>query len=198
MIVSLFRSMAKRLARLRDDERGVIAVETVVITPFLLMGLFLSFEYYDMFRQKSLMEKATYTVTDALSRENEVIDDAFLDNLKATFDMMVGTRSPSQLRVSVVRFHTVNGGSHELRWSEVRGQGEMAPLSQADMEAVNAIVPLMVAGQDLIMVEGRSKHVPVITNGLLSDQFLDTRMFMTLRFSSQLCFTDLCAPSGTS
>ena len=196
MLASLFRPLLRALRRRFGNEDGVIAVETVVITPFLLMGLLFSFEYYDMFRQQSLMEKATYTVTDALSRENGVIDDTYIDNLKTTFDMMVGARNPTQLRVSVVHFHAAAGGSYELRWSEVRGTGELIPLTQAHMDELGPSLPIMINGQDLILVESTNLHRPLVTNGLVSDQQMNSRMFMTLRFASQLCFVGVCTPTS--
>lgn len=196
MLASLFRPLLRALRRRFGNEDGVIAVETVVITPFLLMGLFLSYEYYDVYRQRSLIEKATYTVTDALSRENAVVDDTYIDNLKTTFDMMVGTRNPTQLRVSVVRFHAASGGSHELRWSEVRGTGELIPLTQAHMDELGPSLPIMINGQDLIVVESTGIHSPILTNGLLDDLRMESRMFMTLRFASQLCFVGVCTPTS--
>ncbi len=198
MMLADIRHRLARLVRLfRRDERGVIAVETVVVTPMLLSGLLFSFVFYDVHLQQSVRDKASYTMTDALSRETAVIDDTYIDNLKTTFDMISGARSPVQMRVSVIRFHDIPGHPwFELRWSEVRGSGALFPLTQQEVSEDTGRLPLMVGGQDLILVETRSPYVPVLATRWLNDIVLETRMFMTLRFASQLCFEGVCAPKG--
>lgn len=196
MLNDIHKRLARVLRRFHRDERGVIALETIVLTPLLVTALLFAFAFYDFHLQQSVREKTTYTVTDALSRETDVIDDAYIDNLKTTFDMIAGTRSPTQMRVSVIRFHdTANTDWFELRWSEVRGAGSLSPLTQAEMESEAARLPIMIGGQDLILVETRGQHVPLMTNGLIGEVTLATRMFMTLRFASQLCFTGVCTPA---
>ncbi|PKQ11691.1 MAG: hypothetical protein CVT70_13205 [Alphaproteobacteria bacterium HGW-Alphaproteobacteria-1] len=197
MLIDLHKRLGRLLRRFHREERGVVAVETVIIAPFLISGLLFALGFYDFFLQQNVRDKATYTMTDALSRETAVIDDTYIDNLKATFDLIAGTRSPTQMRVSVIRFHKTNNNNDwfELRWSEVRGSGGLSPLTQADMVAEAARLPLMVGGQDLIVVETSGRHVPIIAGSVIDNIALDTRMFMTPRFASQLCFTGVCVPS---
>jgi len=194
MGMPFFHRLVRRLRRLRDEESGVVAVETMMVTPMLIVGLFMSYEFFDLYQQQSLREKATYTVADALSRETAIVDDTYIDNLKTTFDMMVRARGETQLRVSVVRFHAAAGGSHELRWSEVRGTGPMQALTQPDLATASEVFPMMINGQDMILVESEGVHVPTLARAIIPDQQLDTRMFMTLRFASQLCFEGVCTP----
>lgn len=199
MLSDLHKRLSRRLRRFHRDERGVVAVEAIIIMPFLVAGLLFALGFYDFYLQKNVRDKATYTMTDALSRETAVIDDTYIDNLKTTFDMIAGTRSPSQLRVSVVRFHKTNNNTDwfELRWSEVRGNGGMSPLTQADMASAAASLPLMVGGQDLILVETSGRHVPIFASEFIDNLQLNTRMFMTPRFAAQLCFTGVCVPTSS-
>lgn len=194
MGIPLLHRLARRMRRLRDEESGVVAVETMMITPFLIVGLFMSYEFFDLYQQQSLREKATYTVADALSRETAIVDDTYIDNIKTTFDMIVRARGDTQLRISVVRFHASAGGSYELRWSEVRGDGPMQALTQAGLVNAAEVFPFMINGQDLILVESEGVHVPTLARAIIPDQQLNTRMFMTLRFASQLCFEGVCTP----
>lgn len=194
MGMSLFPRLVRRLRRLRDEESGVVAVETMIVTPMLILGLFMSYEFFYLYQQQSLREKATYTVADALSRETAIVDDTYIDNIKTTFDMIVRARGDTQLRISVVRFHAAGGGSYELRWSEVRGTGPMDALTQAELANASEVFPFMINGQDLILVESEGVHVPTLARAIIPDQRLNTRMFMTLRFASQLCFEGVCTP----
>src|SRR6056297_933021 len=56
------------LLRFRDGVQGTITVEAVVIVPILFWALQATFEIFEMYRYKSVREKATYTVTDMISR----------------------------------------------------------------------------------------------------------------------------------
>ncbi|WP_294608474.1 TadE/TadG family type IV pilus assembly protein [Roseovarius sp.] len=185
------------LRRFFSNEHGTAAVETIIMAPFLIVGLVFSYEYYELYRHQSQREKATYTVADILSRETAVIKNHYIDNAKSLFDSMTGDQDDNQLRISVVRYHVDPDqgiDEFELRWSEMRGEGAMNALTQADVQNAHDVFPLMVNGQDLVVVENRSIYEPVVTNGLMRDVPIETRMFMTLRFASQLCYTSVCTP----
>ena len=51
------RPAFKLLRRFWKQECGTAAMETVVMFPFLFMGLTFSYEYFDMFRYQSVREK---------------------------------------------------------------------------------------------------------------------------------------------
>lgn len=185
------------LRRFLRDPRGTVAVETVIIAPFMIMGLIYSYEYFDMYRAQSVRDKATYTMADILSRETAVVDDTYIDSAKSLFDSITDDRSPNDLRITVVRYHFDEGNGtdeFELRWSETRGSGGLLPLTADDVRDAQDVFPVMVNGQDLIFVENFATYQPVVTNGITEDVPINTRMFMTLRFASQLCFVGTCTP----
>jgi hypothetical protein len=191
------RALRSLLRRLHRDERGTVAVETVLIAPLLILGLFLSYEAYGLLRQQSLREKATYTVADILSRETAVVTDTYIDNVKRVFDMMSGN-SNAQLRISVVRYRrSVSQGIDEfdLRWSEVRGAGTMQPLRDADVRKADATFPRMTDGEEIIFVESRGPYVSPVSTGHFDATTLRTQMFVIPRFAPQICFTGVCVPA---
>ncbi|HKL65543.1 MAG TPA: pilus assembly protein [Roseovarius sp.] len=190
------RWLARTLRRLRRDERGTVAVETVLIAPLLILGLFFSYEAYGLFRQQSLREKATYTAADILSRETGVVTDTYIDNLKSVFDMMSGTGS-AQLRVSVVRYRndpSQGVDQFDLRWSEVRGAGEMVPLTDAAVRQAHDTFPIMDDGEEIIFVESRGTFTTPVSTGYFNESLLTTRMFVIPRFAPQVCFVGVCVP----
>ncbi|MDZ7709340.1 MAG: TadE/TadG family type IV pilus assembly protein [Roseovarius sp.] len=193
------RWLTRIARRLRRDERGTVAVETVIIAPLLILGLFFSYEAYGMLRQQSLREKATYTAADILSRETAIVTDTYIDNVKRVFDMMAGT-DDTQVRISVVRYRNdPDQGIDEfdLRWSEVRGSGPLDPLTDAGVRSAHDIFPIMDDGEEIIYVESRGRFASPVTTGVFPDILLETRMFMIPRFAPQVCFTGVCVP-GTS
>jgi len=198
---SLFKRL---LGSFWSDERGTAALETVIMAPFLTIGLFFSYEAYGAYRQQSLTEKATYTIADILSREQNnstPIDDTYIDNAKTLFNDL--TRSDiGQLRVTVVRRHLDpdnNVDFFELRWSELRGQGAFQEMTQAMVQNADDFFPAMLNGQEMILVESLSRYQPSVTlGGVFRDVPIEARMFMTLRFAPQLCHIDVCNTSNTT
>ncbi|MEQ8915415.1 MAG: pilus assembly protein [Roseovarius sp.] len=198
-------SLLKRLfGSFWSDERGTAALETVIMAPFLTIGLFFSYEAYGAYRQQSLTDKATYTIADILSREqnnSSPIDDTYIDNAKTLFNDL--TRSDiGQLRITVVRRHLDpdnNVDFFELRWSELRGQGAFEEMTQEMVENADDFFPAMLNGQEMILVESRSLYRPSVTLGGVFREFpIEARMFMTLRFAPQLCHIDICNTSNTT
>lgn len=197
MLIARLTRITRRLRHQRRDEQGTVAVETVIIAPMLIMGLFFSYEAYGLFKQQSLREKATYTVADILSRETAVVTETYIDNVKQVFDLMAGT-DDAQLRISVVRYRNdPNQGVDEfdLRWSEVRGSGPLTTLTDNSVRDAHDIFPFMDDGEEIIYVESRGTFASPVTTGLFSDSLLETRMFLIPRFAPQVCFTGVCVPS---
>lgn len=194
----MFISGIKRaLRRFRTSESGTATMETVVMLPFLFVGLVMMYEFFDVFQFKNTREKATYTITDMLSRETAVVTDTYIDNTKILFDTLTRNKGVNQIRASVVRYHNdpdQNIDEFDLRWSEVRGTGNLRELTDADVKDAHAAFPNMIDGQDLILVESESTYATGISLGLFQNTPVVTRMFMNLRFAPQLCYTGVCTP----
>lgn len=190
-------NIKRALRRFRRNEQGTVTMETVVMLPFLFVGLTMSYEFFDMYRFKSIREKATYTIADMLSRETNIVTDTYIDNTKVLFDSIAADNGSNQVRASVVRYHkdeVQNIDEFELRWSEVRGEGILQELTDEDVKSAFAHFPTMTNGQDLILVDTYAVYDPGITIGLSKDTEINTSMFMSLRFASQLCYTGVCVP----
>ena len=63
------RSLLKCLRRMRDDESGSIAVETIMMVPLLAWALLSTLAYFDAYRAESISVKAGLTIADMVSRE---------------------------------------------------------------------------------------------------------------------------------
>lgn len=187
----------RRLRQFRQGQDGTVAVETMLVTPMLILGLFFAYEAYGLYRQQSLRDKATYTVADILSRETAVVDDGYIDNVKLVFDLMSETDGETQLRISAIRYRlNPQQGIDEfdLRWSEVRGDGSLAALTDDEVRDAHDIFPIMADGEEIIYVETRGAYRGPVATGVFDTDALETRMFVRPRFAPQICFEGICTP----
>lgn len=176
------------LLRFRKGTEGVIAVEMIIILPALFWMIATSLELYDIHRHKTARVKATYTVADMLSREMIQADTALLNTAKVIFDQQTADNSESQLRMSVVRFRGETE-TYEVVWSQLRGDGPMAPLLTAEIANAHDELPVLTGGQELIIVESASVYRPLVRfPGVTKSYNVTTRVFSGIRFLPQLCF----------
>lgn len=176
-----------RLRDFRNDERGSFMVESVIALPLLFWTVAATFEFFEVHRYKSVREKATYTIADMLSREQDAVNDTYMDNAKALFDLIVNDDGINQLRVSIIRYDE-DDDEYEVFWSKVRGTGPMDELEDADVADDHDRLPMMADGEDVIVVETVSVYDSLF-DLVLSDPFnIETRVFTSIRFAPQICF----------
>lgn len=177
-----------------EDERGTAMVETVLTLPMLFWGLTAMFEFFEVHRFQSSRDKATYTVADMISRENDVITDIYIDNALNLFNTIVDDYANNQIRISVVEFDQ-SSNAYQINWSKVRGTGNMTPLVDSDVRDDDENLPMMADGEELILVESRSEYRTIFDIGFDDAMNVNTRVFTSIRFASQMCFVQ-CENEG--
>ena len=175
----------------RDDTRGSFMVESVIALPLLFWTVAATYEFFEVHRYKSIREKATYTIADMLSREQDVVTDIYMDNAKVLLDSIVNDDGNNQLRVTIVRYNATDV-VYEVAWSEVRGTGPLAVLVNADVANDVATLPTLGDGEEVILVETASSYDSLFDLVLSNTLNIETRVFTSIRFAPQLCF-DACA-----
>lgn len=179
------RRLRQCLARFRDDIRGTITVEMVICIPVLFWAVTASYEFFEIHRYKSVREKATYTIADMLSREMAPVNDTYIDNTKQLFDLITNDTGANQLRISIVKYDSDENEYH-VSWSEVRGSGDMASLTDADIADDHDRLPMMNDGEEIILVESNSAYRPIFRVGFSSSVGVETRVFTDIRFAPQV------------
>lgn len=187
----LIQRLKALIRTFRDDTSGTFLVEAVIVLPLLFWTLAATYEFFEIHRYKSVREKATYTVADLLSREQSVVTETYMDNVKMLFDEASMDDGANQIRVSVIRYDE-GEDEYEVSWSEVRGPGGMSALSDDDVANAHDELPIVGDGEQVIQVETRSRYDPLFDVGLTDGISIDTRMLTSLRFAPQLCF-DACS-----
>lgn len=184
------RSMIiRRLRRFAGDTEGNIALESLIWLPFILFILAATFSLHDAFRYKALNTKAAYTISDAISRETDPINAAYLDGMVELLDFLVRPGGDSSLRVTLVRYNG-NSDTYETEWSKTRGS--LTTLQTAQLQDMHNQLPIMLHNERVIVVETETYYdppfaIPGITNAGLFYNYGFTRP----RFAPKIVWSDL-------
>ena len=187
--------MTLLLSRLRgfaEDTRANVTIETVIWVPLILTVLASMFSLHDAFRYKSLNTKAAYTISDALSRETDPIDDAYLDGMVDVLEFLTISAGPYSVRVTLVNYDDDDG--HLVEWSKSRG--DFLAMTQADLNQIKTNLPVMLNNERVILVETRTEYVPPFEIPVLNEADLFyTYGFTRPRFAPKIVWKDT---AGTS
>lgn len=148
-----------RLRRFRDAEDGVMAVEAVVVIPFLVWSFLALFALTDVYRSQHANTTSSYTIVDALSRETEAVNAAYIEGLNNLHTQMTRARAATKMRATHVWF---DGGDNQLevRWSY--GTGELPALTTATLSEISARIPTLSNGESVIVVETWMPYSPIV------------------------------------
>ena len=137
------------------DERGVVAVELVLVVPILVWALLSTFVYFDVFRVESNTTRASLTVADMFSREKVPITDAYLDGARSLLEALTFEESNPDYRITVYRYQEFDD-KYLVVWADNRGMG---PDTDDDrLEAIRDRLPILANGDRAILLETRVEY----------------------------------------
>ena len=152
------------LRRFRDEERGSIAVETVLILPILFWAYLSMFAIFDAYRQHSLNQKAAFTIGDIISRETTPLDAAYMNGTREMLAYLTANRNADvAIRVTSVKYDGKNK-VYKRDWSKRKGW--MPPLSNNAVKALKDDLPVMPHNERVMVVETFVKYDPPFKTGL--------------------------------
>lgn len=148
-----------RLRAFARSEEGSMSIEAIIWIPLILIVLAATFSFHDVFRYKSLNIKAAYTISDALSRETDPIDDAYLDGMVDLLEYLTRSAGPYSLRVTLVNYDGSEGGAgYVAEWSQVRG--DFIPMTTATLSTLADKLPNLLHNERVILVETQTDYQP--------------------------------------
>jgi hypothetical protein len=170
-----------------------MSMEAVVVLPTILTVFFALFAFFNIYNAKSLSQKASYTISDLLTRETRPVNGDYLEGLHKVYDHLIRSSSPTGLRVSVVRCKsTCNLSERQLEvvWSHATRQGE--PLRNSDLPELDSRIPDASLGDQLILVETRHGYIPWVGAGFtnLSSFVMAEFVFSRPRYAPRLCWIE--------
>ncbi|MGO4907663.1 TadE/TadG family type IV pilus assembly protein [Pseudorhodobacter sp. W20_MBD10_FR17] len=180
-------SFLKRISRrFFHDESGTILVDAVLLLPVLVWGYVGLFAYWDSYRTINTVQKASYTISDLLSRSQEVlgINDAYLSGMRTTLNTMIDTDQTSKIRVTSYKWSESNT-RYEVIFSR-SPDSAMTALTNTNLATMTDRLPIMSDGDSAVLLEVEVAYTPPVAYGLeptTIKQFIVTRP----RFVSKLC-----------
>ncbi|WP_323763276.1 hypothetical protein [Marinovum sp.] len=181
----MIATILQKLRQFASDTRGGASLELIIFTPLLFTMLAGAYVYYDAYRQKSININAAYTISDALSRETDAVDDAYLDGLHGMLDFLTHADTQVGLRVTMVRWNA-HENLYLSDWSKTRGP--LYPLHNRDLNTtLTAYLPTLLHNERVIVVETSTVYSPTFAvPGLTGDQELYNFAFTRPRFAPKL------------
>ncbi|RPE72012.1 hypothetical protein EDD53_1149 [Pacificibacter maritimus] len=193
--MKIFRNLlrARQIgARYGRSEHGSMSVEAILVLPVIFFGLMFIYTYFAAFQLKGLSNKATYTVSDYLSRQTEPVDSNFIEGLSDIYQFLTNADS-NYLRVSSVTWSIDDGeGAYELQWSY--GANSVPPLT--DIADIQERLPLLALGETILVLEASNDFNPLFNIGLNAFSVADF-VATKPRFATQVVFDDGSSGGGT-
>lgn len=184
--MSFLSSLMRRFTR---DEKGSLIVDAIIVMPMFVWGYAGMFVYWDAYRAINSVQKATYTISDLISRSQAStgVNDAYIAGMRTTFNTLLNSGDAGQIRVT------------SYIWSGVREQyevifsrspnGAMPELTTPDLVGLTDHLPIMSDGDSAILVEAQLLYTPPIAYGL-SDNLLEQFVVTRPRFLPKMCHVD--------
>ena len=182
----LIKSLVRRLRKFATDTRGSVSVEFILVMPFLFWAFMAIYVYFDGYRQSSVNLKAAYTIGDLISRETDTISADYIDSMESLFKTLTRATSAVSLRITVIRWDD-DDDSYYVDWSANRGYSSQ--LTDGDMEAMEAKLPVMPDNERVILIETSNTFVPLFNVGMDNIE-LENFVFTRPRFVDQVSYWD--------
>ncbi len=174
----MFKKYTSRLRRFRRDDEGSVIVESVIMLPLLFSAILATFVFFDAFRNQSINVKASYTLSDALSREDNLITNTYMINLWRVHRFLTNSPSLTKLRVTAVQYIADENdptiGEYHVVWSRNKGGAGDMNNSQLQGMVGDDKIPVMPDGEVLIIVQTWVDYEPNFAVGLETFSFENT------------------------
>ena len=181
----MYRGLSSFFSQFFRREDGGIAVEAILMFPLLTWGLLATFIYFDAFRSKATNIKASYTISDAISRETDYITPDYLDSMYRLHEGLTSSNHDTKVRVTLLRFDAAND-EYKVVWSKDRGNA--GELDTDQVALMRSRLPVMPDNEVLILYQSWVVYEPAFSIGLDAFTFENT-VFTRPRFSpDQLCY----------
>ncbi len=154
---------------LRNEEAALVA-EAVIVLPLLLWAYIGLFVYWDAFRSLNTVQKAAYTISDMISRQQTGIATSYVNGAHRVLDYLIDQDLATTMRVTSVSYSDTNS-RFEVHWSRTTNQLSMPPLTTTTLQNYLSQIPTMTAGDYVVIVEVTAPYHPVFNVGMADQKF---------------------------
>lgn len=180
-------SLSRLFARYRREEDGYMVIEAVLVIPFLLWSYLALYTYWDAYRAMTVSQKASYTISDMISREQLPVNAAYITGMKRTMDYMLYRNLAATLRVSSVAFEQ-DDNSMRIEWSRSTANATHPALTTATLQPMRDSIPAMSDGDTIILVETWVPYEPSLRIGLEEGMTFQEFIVTRPRFAPRITF----------
>ena len=145
--IKAFRRFSRNFLR---DEHGTVMGEGLVMMPMLVWGYLSMFVFWDAYRTMNAVQKASYVVSDMISRELSVTP-VYLTGLDNVMEYLLGTTEDSSMRVTSIVWDAADN-RFEVLWSR-NVSGGMTALTTGSLQTLAPRLPAMSDGDTVVLVE---------------------------------------------
>ncbi len=172
----LMPALRRPFRRFLRDERGSVIAEAVIALPVLLWGYVGLFVYWDAFRSLNTLQKASYTVSDMISREMVGVTSDYVVGMDKVMEYLIDADANVRMRVSSITWSETNQ-RFEIHWSR-SPYAQMPELTTDTLQGLAGQIPTMTAGDYVILVEVEMDYHPAFDVGMADQTF---RQFIVTR-----------------
>ena len=172
-LMSMLRLPLRSFGR---DEGGSVVAEAVIVLPLFLWAYIALFVYWDAFRSMNTVQKAAFTISDMISREQTGITTAYVNGMSTALEFLIDEDQSAKLRVTSVTWSTANN-RFEVHWSK-SPENKLPALTTTALQTYAYQIPTMSPGDYVIIVEVKVGYQPGFDIGMPDQtfsQFIVTR-----------------------
>lgn len=170
--MSILRLISARLRRFTKAEDGVITTEVIIILPVLIWTFLALFVFWDAFRVKNNTIKASYTLSDMISRETKPVTQTYLNGMHKVFQYMVDAGTGTNVRVTSIRY-TLSNDSFTVLGGLTTDSRNLPKLNNTTLAAVKSRLPRPADSDTLLIVETWRDYRPAFWVGLNERTFYE-------------------------
>ncbi|MCE6960555.1 pilus assembly protein [Cereibacter sphaeroides] len=187
------RRLCALLRSFADDRSGTALSEFVIVLPILLWAWLGMYTFWDAYATMNRVQKAAFTVSDALSRSSGVVDGAYLEGIDDLMGHLIGGNRERRTRITSIGWNPTEN-DYRVMWS-YSPDGAMTALNTGTIDQIRARLPILTDLETIVVVETNVDYSPpfaLITIGSL-EIGLNDRTFSELvvtrpRFVVKVCF----------
>lgn len=190
MIYSSCEQARRCFRRFIKESEGAALVEFALAIPLLFALVAGALVMQDSIRMSYLNAKASYTLSDMVSREDEWIDSQYFIGLNNVFEYLVDGRYPIGLRITAIEC-TKNCTDQATRKLEVCWSESSSGYSGLDADEIDKYIshtPLFLQGDTMIITETFLDYTPMVFPSIFGPRHYEAITFTKPRIAGQIKF----------
>lgn len=186
-----YLAFARRAGAFARAQSGSVTVEAAVMAPLILAFFGFTFMWFDAFRVKNEVLKATYSVSDMISREQQELPEQYFAGLHGVFDYMIRSNDETTLRVTTVKCtkDCDDDAKRELELCWSWASPGLAEHTATTFGKFEKAIPLMVLGDTVVVTEGSVEYTWLF-DWWLEDLEIRNTIVTRPRFAAQVALGD--------